>query len=136
MLLRNRTGEHLKLDDLAAGQADLAAAATLEPDAPRIAILAADLAAALGDSAGLLAQAQVLIARSPADASGYFYQALGHLFAGDAAAARAAMAAAASHASTAQRSDGLDTLAQTARRHPDQADALAALAAILQGDTP
>ncbi len=46
MLLRNRAGVHIDRGDLAAAEADIAAAAALEPDAPRLADLRRDLAAA------------------------------------------------------------------------------------------
>ena len=48
MLLRNRAGVHLDRRDWAAARADIAAAAALEPDAPRLAELRAALAAGEG----------------------------------------------------------------------------------------
>ena len=50
MLLRNRAGVHLNRRDLAAAQADIAAAAALQPDAPRLADLRQALAAAQGEA--------------------------------------------------------------------------------------
>jgi len=44
MLLRNRAGVHIERRDVAAAQADIEAAAALEPDAPRLAELRAQLA--------------------------------------------------------------------------------------------
>ncbi|MFZ1472769.1 MAG: hypothetical protein WAV79_07545, partial [Anaerolineae bacterium] len=48
MLLRNRAGEQIEQGDFTAAQADIEAAAALEPDAPRLAALRRDLAAAQG----------------------------------------------------------------------------------------
>jgi len=48
MLLRNRAGVHIERRDLPAAQADIEAAAALEPDAPRLAELRAQLAAGEG----------------------------------------------------------------------------------------
>ncbi|MBK6429193.1 tetratricopeptide repeat protein [Candidatus Amarolinea dominans] len=48
MLLRNRAGVQIEQGDFTAAQADIEAAAALEPDAPRLAALRRDLAAAQG----------------------------------------------------------------------------------------
>ncbi|MBK9094319.1 MAG: tetratricopeptide repeat protein [Anaerolineae bacterium] len=48
MLLRNRAGVQIEQGQFAAAQADIEAAAALEPDAPRLAALRRDLAAAQG----------------------------------------------------------------------------------------
>jgi len=52
MLLRNRAGIHLDRRDWAAARADIAAAAVLEPDAPRLIELRAALAAGEGGEGG------------------------------------------------------------------------------------
>jgi len=135
VLRRNRAGEQIVLNDLAAAAADIEQAAALDPDAPRLATLRSDLAAWAGDSAALLALSAPRIAADPAEAPGYFYRSLAQLFGGDPAAARVSMAQSRQFTSAEQQRDGLDTLAKLAAVHPAHADALALLADVLRGDS-
>nr|MBP8291793.1 hypothetical protein [Caldilineaceae bacterium] len=133
VLRRNRAGEAIVLNDLAAAVADIEKAAALEPDAPRLVTLRSDLAAWQGDGAGLLALSAPRIAANPEEAPGYFYRSLGLLFGGDPAVARTTMAQSRQFTTAEQQRDGLDTLAKLGAVHPALAGELARLADLLRG---
>jgi len=134
VLRRNRAGEQIVLNDLAAAAADIEQAAALEPDAPRLVTLRSDLAAWQGDAATLLALSAPRIAANAEEAPGYFYRSLGLLLGGDPVAARAAMAQSCQFTAAEQQRDGLDTLAKLAVVHPAHAGELALLADVLRGE--
>ncbi|MBX3001244.1 MAG: hypothetical protein KF893_22175, partial [Caldilineaceae bacterium] len=134
MILRNRAGLFLDLEEYAAAAADIDAAAALEPDAARLSRLRCGLYAGLGDASSLLAQAIPHQAANPSDADANLYLAIGYLLSDQMTAARTAMAESARLANETERSDAMDLLGRLARRHPSFAAAWQELTEMGKGD--